>query len=232
MSHPGSAGATLRSEIAIAAARMIAEDGLEYGLVKQKAAEMICGDSRLAKGHLPDNSQVEDEVRVYQALFQADTQPALLALLREIAALVMQGLEPFSPHLTGAVLNGTAGEHSDIHLQLFTDDAKEAAIFLLNAGIDYEVSESRHFAAGRSRPREPVETYSFLWRGQFPDTRASRQLASRLRETLGTPVGVHLAIYPRDNLRGALKPGAASGRVERAPLAVVRELLETDVAGD
>ena len=75
----------------------------------------------------------------------------------------MQRLAPFNPYLTGAVLSGTAGEHSDIHLQAFCDNPKEVAIYFLNANIQYDVSETRHFAG-----RGYVETLSFLWR---PDAR-------------------------------------------------------------
>ena len=44
----------------------------------------------------------------------------------------MELLDVFDPHLTGAVLNGTAGRHSDICLQLFADSDKELEFFLLN----------------------------------------------------------------------------------------------------
>ncbi len=69
--------ARVREEIAIAAARMIAEDGADYATAKRKAARQVLGtDSRAAGEWLPDNEQIEAEVREYQALFQADSQPA------------------------------------------------------------------------------------------------------------------------------------------------------------
>ncbi|WP_233882921.1 UDP-N-acetylmuramate--alanine ligase [Paraburkholderia flagellata] len=193
----------VREEIAIAAARMIAEDGLDYATAKRKAARQVVGDTRIEGTWLPDNDQIEEEIREYQALFQSDSQPAVLRRLREIALEWMQRLQPFNPFLTGAVLNGTAGEHSDIHLQIFCDNAKDVAIWLLNANVQYDVSETRHFAA-----RGLVETLSFLWR------------ASRAEE----PVGIHVALYNTDDLRGAVRADAR-GRLPRANAQALQALI-------
>jgi hypothetical protein len=111
--------------------RLIAEDGADYNTAKRKAARQILGDTQPPLNLLPDNAQIEAEVRIYQSLFHADTQPARLFRLRTLAVDIMEGLERFQPYLTGAVLNGTAGPHDDIHLQLFADSAK-VEIFLLN----------------------------------------------------------------------------------------------------
>ncbi|HKT92219.1 MAG TPA: UDP-N-acetylmuramate--alanine ligase [Paraburkholderia sp.] len=193
----------VREEIAIAAARMIAEDGLDYATAKRKAARQVVGDTRIEGTWLPDNDQIEEEIREYQALFQSDSQPAVLRRLREIALEWMQRLQPFNPFLTGAVLNGTAGEHSDIHLQIFCDNAKDVAIWLLNANVQYDVSETRHFAA-----RGLVETLSFMWR------------ASRAEE----PVGIHVALYNTDDLRGAVRADAR-GRLPRANAQALQALI-------
>jgi hypothetical protein len=142
---------------------------------------------------------IEDEVRIYHELFRSDTQPARLLALRKLALLMMEELAQFSPYLTGAALNGTAGEHSDIHLQLFTHSPKDVEIFLLNKGVDFEVSETPHFN-GRN---DPVETVSFMWRNE----------------------GVHLAIYETDDLRGAVK-GSTAGWLERANADAVRNLIK------
>ncbi|MGN6231788.1 MAG: UDP-N-acetylmuramate--alanine ligase [Trinickia sp.] len=198
----------VREEIAIAAARLIAEEGLDYANAKRKAARQVVGQTRVAGEWLPDNDQIEEEIREYQLLFQSDTQPAVLRRLREIALDWMRRLAPFNPYLTGAVLNGTAGEHSDIHLQLFCDNPKEVAIYLLNANVQYEVSETRHFGG-----RGEVETLSFLWR------------ASRDEEL----VGIHIALYDTDDLRGAVRADAR-GRAARANAEGVRALLAADDA--
>lgn len=134
--------ANLRQEIAIAAARMIAEEGTSYDVAKRKAARMVLGNSRITGEILPDNATVENEVRLYNELFLSDTQPARLLHLRHLSLRLMKKLIIFNPYVTGAVLKGTGGEHSDIHLQLFTDNVKDVEIFLLNNGIDFDVSES------------------------------------------------------------------------------------------
>lgn len=187
----------LRAEIAAAAARMIAEDGADYGTAKQKAAKQILGGARIRGDILPDNAQIEEEVRQYNELFFSDTQPARLSHLRGLALRLMEEFAQFNPYLTGAVLNGTAGAHSDIHLQLFSESPKDVEIFLLNKNIDFEVSESDHY---KGRRNEPVETVSFL----------------REQE------GVHLALYTVDDLRNAPKAGTQS---DRANLDAVRALL-------
>jgi len=212
----------LREEIAQAAARMIAEDGADYATAKRKAARQLLGDVRVAGEWLPDNETIEAEVRAYQALFHGESQPRILALMRRVAVLAMTDLAPFRPYLVGAVLNGTATEHSDIYLQCFCDSPKDVALHLLNAGVDFDTSESRHFGG-----RADVETVSFLWRGQWPAQREARLLAGEVRAELGAPVGLHIALYDADDERGALRADA-SGRVARADLTVVLALLQAD----
>jgi hypothetical protein len=193
----------VREEIATMAARLIAEDGLDYSTAKRKAARQILGDTRLAGEWLPDNEQIEEEIREYQALFQSESQPHALRTLRRVALDWMHRLADFQPFLTGAVLNGTANQHSDIHLQAFCDNAKEVAIFLLNAGIQYEVSETRHFAG-----RGLVETLSFSWH--------NAALPERL--------WIHVALYDADDLRGAMRTDGR-GRPARINEAAVTALV-------
>lgn len=193
----------VREEIALAAARLIAEDGLDYASAKRKAARHLLGESRIAGEWLPDNDLIEAELHEYLALFQGDTQPAELERLRRVALDWMERLAPFSPYLAGAVLNGTANAHSDIHLQTFSDNQKEVAIYLLNQNIQYDVSETRHFAG-----RGDVETLSFLWR-ERRDSDA---------------IGIHVALYDSDDLRGALRADAR-GRLARADAAALRALM-------
>ncbi|MFN5446599.1 MAG: hypothetical protein ACK5AJ_08105, partial [bacterium] len=152
----------LRAEIAALAARMIAEDGADYGTAKRKAAKVLLGNQKVPGDVLPDNAEIEAEVREYQSLFFGEEHAQRLQHLRLIALEIMEKLSEFSPYLTGAVLNGTAGEHSDIHIQLFAESSKDVAVFLLNHEINYEVSEANHFLhAGRS-----LEILSFLWKGE------------------------------------------------------------------
>jgi len=187
-------------EVALAAARLVVEEGMEYGPAKRRAAHALGLPARSAS--LPDNHLVEDAVREHLALFCADSQPAELAALRRIAAEWMQRLAAFRPHLTGAVWRGTATRLNSVHLQLFCDDSKEAELGLINLGVPYEVGS----APG---PRgEPIDVLS---------------VASSSRE-LGERVTVHLSVLDHDDLRGALKPDGR-GRSQRGDLAGLHKLM-------
>jgi len=131
----------MRGRIAHLAARMIAVDGVrDYGLAKRKAArQMGAPDSR----NLPTNLEIEDALRAYQALYQANEHPEHLNRLRRLALEMMRLLEPFNPHLTGPVLSGSASRYAEIHLHLYTDDVKEFEVFLLNRQIPFRARETR-----------------------------------------------------------------------------------------
>lgn len=195
---------SVQSEIAAAAARMVVEEGLEYGPAKRRAVKQLGLGARTA---LPDNDAVEDAVREYIALFCADTQPAELAALRRLAVTWMERLAEFRPHLGGAVWHGTATRLSDIYLQLFCDDPKSAEIALIEHNVDYTPRTVPGFHG------ESVEALS---------------LHSRSPE-LGEEVGVHLLVYDHDDLRGALRRDA-KGRTPRGDLAAVRALLAESAA--
>ncbi|MDR2679065.1 MAG: hypothetical protein LBB51_06465 [Zoogloeaceae bacterium] len=128
--------------IAGAAARLMAQDGIaDPALAKKKAARQLGLPENVP---LPDDAEVTAELRLYQALYQRETQPAQLAALRAEAVRLMALLEAFHPYLTGAVLDGTAGAFSTIDLMLFADSAKEVEIFLLNLGLSFEQRVPRH----------------------------------------------------------------------------------------
>jgi hypothetical protein len=191
----------LTAELAATAARLIVEEGMEYGPAKRRAQRDL-GKHNVRTSELPDNQLVEDEVRAYIDLFCADTQPAELQALREVAALWMDRLQVFRPHLTGAVWRGTATRLSSVHLQLFCDDSKEAELSLLDKRVDYKVGSI-------TGPRgEPIDVLS----------------VSSNSQALGEPVTVHLSILDHDDLRGALKPDAR-GQTDRGDLAALRRLM-------
>ncbi len=139
----------LRLQIAAAAARIMAEDGIDdFALAKRKAARQLGLDEAHS---LPRNEEVEEQLRAYQALYQDEDQQECLAELREMALELMQELADFRPYLVGPVLKGTAGRHSGIDLQLFTDDPKAVEFFLINHRIPYEASQKRRFAGDQAR---------------------------------------------------------------------------------
>lgn len=216
---------SLRTELAAAAARLIAEEGCDYGQAKRRALHEVLGSHGATRALLPDNAEIEHELRRHLQLFAADTHPALLAALRRTALRLMEELAQFNPHLVGAVLNGTATEHSDIELQLYTDSAKDVEVQLMNAGIDFDASD----APGGDGP-VAQEQLLFLTPVQRGTDEAAGADAPRR-------AGVRLSIYERDAIRVAprlraapaaefdVHPVAASGRANLA--AVQRLLVET-----
>ena len=140
----------LRRHIAYIAARMIAEDGIaDYGAAKMKAARQAgLADS----AQLPDNHEIEEALREYQGLYQKGDQPAHLRRLREVAVKVMREFGDFRPALVGSVLSGTAGQFSDVNLQLFTDDSKLLTMFLLNQRYRFEEGSKKVRRGDRYEP--------------------------------------------------------------------------------
>jgi hypothetical protein len=145
----------LAFELAQLAARHIAEEGLSYFEAKRKAAKQV----GVAEHHaaMPSNSVIEQALRDYQAEFMADSQPKELARLRALAANWLTHLaqlldlnESCWALAVGAVVNGTAGEHSPVHLHVFTDEVKHFEIALLNAGFELEYTEQK--VEGSMRP--------------------------------------------------------------------------------
>jgi hypothetical protein len=192
----------LSAELASTAARLIVEEGMEYGPAKRRAAKLL-GKHGVRSVDLPGNDEVEEEVRSYLQLFCAETQPAELLAMRHVAATWMERLQAFRPHLTGAVWRGTATRLNSVHLQLFCDDSKEAEIALIDKRVDYDVGSI-------NGPRgEPINVLT----------------VSSMSAELGEPVTVHLSILDHNDLRGALKPDAR-GQSERGDLAALRRLLE------
>ena len=186
--------------LAQAAARLVVDDGLEYGAAKRKAARDLerRGGRR---SDLPSNEAVEDEVREYLALFQADTQPGELEALRRLALAWMQRLSEFRPHLCGAVWRGTATRRSMIHIELYCDDPKSAEIGLLDRSIRFE----------------PV--------GQ-PDGPDLLRVEVPCRE-LGESVSLLLHVLDRDDLRGGLKPDTR-GRTWRGDMPALLRLMQVE----
>jgi hypothetical protein len=190
---------SLTTEIAITAARLIVDEGLEYGPAKRRAAKLVC-PGQLRASSLPSNMAIEVEVHNHIALFCADTQPHELHALRLIAIEWMERLHLLRPHLTGAAWRGTATRLSSVHLQLFCNDSKEAEIEFLNQNIPFDLG---------STPGP---------RGQLIDVLTVSSWCPQLKEH----VSVHLSILDFDDLRGALKPDA-QGQTERGSLAPLRQ---------
>ena len=193
-----------RARIAAAAARIMAEDGIDdFALAKRKAARQVGAEDTQA---LPANDEIEAELRAYRALYQPSEHPERIAQLRRIAFDAMRELRGFNPYLTGAVLTGLAGRYAEIDLQLFPESAKEVEIFLLDRNLPYSTSEGRRYSGDRAHA---VTLLSLTWQG----------------------APLRLSIFdPRDE-RLALKTTQAGKVMERAGIAEVGALISTQPHG-
>lgn len=204
MGRKGNRQTGVRASIAAAAARLMAEDGIDdFALAKRKAARQLGVTDAHA---LPRNDEIETELRAYRALYQPDEHNQRIDALRRAALETMRALERFNPYLTGPVLKGIAGPYAEIELQLFPDSAKDVEIFLLDRNVPFTTQESRRYSGDRSRP---VSLISLIWEG--------------------TPV--RLSIFDARDERTALKTSLAGKVIERAGIGEVGAILrgERDV---
>ena len=189
---------SVRARIAAAAARIMAEDGIDdFALAKRKAARQLgAGDAQA----LPANDEIDEALRAYRALYQADEHPERIAELRRVALDAMRALERFTPYLTGPVLKGSAGPYAEIDLQLFPDSAKDVEIFLLDRNIPYATQEGRRYAGDRAHA---VSVLSLDWQG--------------------TPL--RLSVFDARDERVALKTSQAGRVMDRAGIAELGAIL-------
>jgi len=197
----------IRQLIAQQAARMMAEDGVnDFAYAKRKAGRQL-GVSE--NSVLPTNAEIEEEIRLYHEIYNADEQPLELAKLRKTALMTMQLFERFNPRLTGSVLDGTAGKFAQTNIHLFADSAKEVEIFLLSQQIPFESSEKSYRISDKP----------------------SKDKKEKVRKTvpvftLETEFGLQkLSVFEFDDLRIATKSTVDGSNAERADIAELKQLI-------
>ena len=197
----------IRQMIAQQAARMMAEDGInDFAYAKKKAGKQL-GVSEASV--LPTNAEIEDEIRLYHNIYNADEQPLELAKLRKAALMTMQLFERFNPHLTGSVLDGSAGKFSQTNIHLFADSAKDVEMFLLNQQIPFESSEKSFRISDKP----------------------SKDKKEKVRKTvpvftLETELGLQkLSVFDVDDMRVAVKRTVDGSNAERADINDLQALL-------
>ncbi|KJV37347.1 hypothetical protein [Luteibacter yeojuensis] len=134
---------TQRNRVLVAqeAARLMSEHGIrDFHHAKLKAAERLGIVDTQA---LPRNNEIEDALREHQRIFHGDTQPQALRARREAAVEAMRFLRSFDSRLVGAVLEGTADEHSAVCLHVYSDDPEAPGLFLQEQGIPLETQTRR-----------------------------------------------------------------------------------------
>lgn len=201
MSRKGVRQGGIRAQIAAAAARIMAEDGVDdFAQAKRKAARRLGIDERLA---LPRNDEIETQLRAYRSLYQADEHPARIAGLRRAALAAMRALERFHPYLTGPVLKGIAGPYARIELQVFPENPKEVELFLLDRRIAYATHEVRRYSGDRARE---IAVLSLDWQD----------------------APLRLAVFDHRDERLALKTSLAGRVSERAGIAEVGAMVAAE----
>lgn len=189
----------MRQRIAQEAARIMAEEGIrDYFMAKRKAADRLGAPDTQ---NMPRNTEVEEALHEYHRLFKSATQPQRLRQLRETALQAMQLLAQFNPRLVGSVLNGTAGEHSDINLHLFADNPEEVVLFLMEENIPFEPGERRLRISSEAAAAYPV--YRFV---------AGRTV-------------IDLTVFPAEGLRQAPRSPVDGKPMRRISIAALKELM-------
>jgi hypothetical protein len=121
-----------RQRIAYEAARLMATQGVQDSREATRRAARSLGESH--EPAWPGHEEVLAQLRDYQRLFLADTQPAALLGKREAALEAMQFLAGFEPRLYGGVLDGSASAEAPVRLQVFAEDPEAFARFLADQG--------------------------------------------------------------------------------------------------
>ncbi|MGH8543591.1 MAG: hypothetical protein ACREX3_08160 [Gammaproteobacteria bacterium] len=146
-------GSQNRRRVAELAARIMADEGVEYyHLAKRKAADRL---GIKAPREVPDNSEIAALLSVYQRLFQAQRQPRWLRAQRETALEAMRLLRLFDPMLAGPVLDGSAARQAMVCLHVFAETPEEVSHFLLEHAIPFTVHERTVRQNSRGRTAYP-----------------------------------------------------------------------------
>ena len=198
----------LRQLVAQQATRMMAEEGVsDYGYAKKKAGRQL---GVVDANCLPSNAEIEEEIRLFHDIYNSDDQPEALRLLRQDALATMQIFARFNPHLTGSVLDGTAGQYAETHIHLFADSAKEVEIFLLNQQIPYDSNAKSY---------------------RVRDRKAGGKNSERMKVpmfTLEGPNGfIKLSVFEFDDIRFSTKSVVNGGNAERLDTEGLKALLVT-----
>lgn len=198
---------TQRNRVLVAqeAARLMSEHGIrDFHHAKVKAAERLGIVDTQA---LPRNQEIEEALREHQRIFHGDTQPQALRARREAAVEAMRFLRAFDSRLVGAVLEGTADDHSAVCLHVYSDDPEAPGLFLQEQGI-------------------PLETQTRRLRWSNSDQSEHTVL---LFGADGIPFDI--TVLPLDALRQAPLDRVDERPMRRATRAMVQELLaEEDIA--
>lgn len=182
----------LRIRIAVEAARIMAEEGVEdYGLARKKASERL---GLATRRNLPTTEEIETALNEHQRLFGRADQALRLGHLRQLALEAMRFLAEFSPVLVGGVWNGGAGKFSPIRLHLYPHAPEEVMGRLWDARIPFEESSQNISRDGSNLEERPALQFyvddarvelvllPLSWKGHTLRKKGSPMLGGGLKE--------------------------------------------------
>lgn len=192
----------LKLRLAETAARVMNESGLrDYQMAKQKAASMLGISERR---YWPSNQEVEQALMDYQRLFEGAKSAQRIRQLRQVAIEAMQFLEQFQPRLVGSVLNGTATQHANVELHLFSEYPEMVSLFLEEQGIPFEEREKRLRFTGQDYQRFSV--YKFI----------------------AKDVSIELTVFEINGLRQAPLSSVDGKPMQRLSFSELQKMLQSD----
>ena len=121
---PSDAHSDLRAEVADQAARLIADGGLDYQSAKQKALRRAFAGTTPPAGLVPTNEEIDRALREHLNLFDPQ-HAARVQEYRQAALVWLERLADHHPYIAGAAWKGVVTTHAVLHIQCFTDEAKE-----------------------------------------------------------------------------------------------------------
>lgn len=199
----------LRQEIAQNAARLMYEEGIsDYGRAKRKAIKSL-GIAQDVP--LPTNAEIDEALREYHALYADEADAAHLLDLRQAALHTMQILQKFNPHLTGTVLEGTAGPYADTDIHVFAESAKELEIFLLNQNVPYRMDEQQYRLSDR-----PSKQKHELLRKRVPVILVETRYGTQ-----------RISVFEADDMRTAPRKHGERAGIQRMSLLQFNQLMHT-----
>ena len=192
-----------------AAARLVVEEGMEYGPAKRTRGARCSAAHACARPSCPATTSSRTKCAPTSRCSAPTRSRAELAALRELALHWMERLAavPPAPDRRGLARHRDAAA-TTIRLELFCDDSKAAEI-----GADRPAASTTRWRATPGPRGQPVDVL---------------QRAGAERRRSASASTVHLTVLDHDDLRGALKPDARGRSAARRPAAALRRLMAAD----
>lgn len=144
----------MRSDIAQAAARIIAEGSAEtFAAAKRKAALTLSAENNR---NMPDNQEIQKALIEYLRLFEGERFTNRIDAMRREALRAMEVLSAFKPRLVGPVLYGSACDYSPVTLHLYTDELESVTRFFHQRETDYRLCHTVLKTAAKRQEEFPL----------------------------------------------------------------------------